>query len=77
MSKISEICPRCGKAAPVAKTNAIPAMRDDNYKGWSLDLLRYQQLRCPACGCEGDRMILVSKVRWREEIPFDKTLQSI
>lgn len=65
MGKTAEHCPNCGAPAPVVKTDSIPAMRDDQYKGWPLGVLRYQRLYCRKCGHEGDRLVLVGRVKWK------------
>ena len=56
--------PNCGSPVPAVRTDSMPAMPDDNYKGWPLHMMRYQRLHCPACGYDGDRLVLVAKTRW-------------
>lgn len=64
MGKSAERCPNCGSPVPVSKTDTVPAMPEDNYKGWPLGSVRYQRLVCPVCGCEGNRPVLVGKTEW-------------
>lgn len=70
MGKSAERCPNCGSPVPATKTDSVPAMPDENYKGWPLHMMRYQRLHCPACGYDGDRLVLVAKTRWTS--PQDK-----
>lgn len=64
MGKSAERCPRCGSHVPVVKTDTVPALPDENYKGNRIGAMRYQRLRCPVCGRRGDRMVLLGKTRW-------------
>lgn len=64
MGKTSERCPVCGAPAPTVKTISIPAMPDDAFKGWPLQLVRYQTVCCPVCGHSGERLCLIGRTRW-------------
>jgi len=66
MGKSAERCPNCGSPVPATKTDSVPAMPDENYKGWPLNAVRYQRLHCPVCGYDGDRLVLVGKTRWNK-----------
>lgn len=62
MGKSSFKCPQCGASVPVSKTVTIPAMDKDMCKGWPLDSIRYQCLRC-SCGWSGDRPVFIGRIK--------------
>lgn len=63
MGKTSERCPICRRPVPAEKTDTIPAMPDDTYRGVPLAWTRYQRRTCP-CGIVGETIVFVAVTRW-------------
>ena len=68
MAKIPERCPHCGAEVSVYKTDTVPAMPGDNWRGLVLHKVRYQSVRCPQCGLTGNRHTFISHIDWHIDI---------
>jgi len=68
MARIADRCPHCGAAAIVYRTDTVPAMPGEEVKGLALHSIRYQSVRCPACGRKANKLTFISRTQWHEEI---------